>query len=111
LFKILNNLELVLLLLLLLLLATSFSVFQLLVTANVPSLLILFALMIEAKVSSKLLFLQEPHGFTSKITEFFVIMIYFLFIFKVDCPCRLIDFLAADPKVPGSIPGATRFSE
>jgi hypothetical protein len=46
------------------------SVRRLLVTANVP---ILVTLMMEAPRSSKSRFLQEPHGFTSQKTAFFIL--------------------------------------
>jgi hypothetical protein len=47
------------------------SLLHLLNTADVPSLLILFTLMMEALYSSKTSFLQETHGITSKKTAFF----------------------------------------
>jgi hypothetical protein len=49
------------------------SVRRLLVTANVPSSLILVALMMEAQDSSKNLFLQEPHSVTSQKTALFIL--------------------------------------
>jgi hypothetical protein len=36
---------------------------------------------------------------------------YFQDIIIVDRLCGLVDFLAANPEVPGTIPGATGFSE
>jgi hypothetical protein len=34
-----------------------------------------------------------------------------LYVSELDRLCGLIEFLDANPEVPGSIPGATRFSE
>jgi hypothetical protein len=49
------------------------SELQLLVTANVPSSLILVALMMEVIRPCETWFLQEPHGFTSQKTGFFIV--------------------------------------
>jgi hypothetical protein len=61
-------------------------------------------------------FLQEPHGVTTQKTPFFIVTAvktsnltsYVLFAISVVC---WLEFLAAEPEVPFSIPGATRFSE
>jgi hypothetical protein len=47
------------------------SVLRLLVTANVPTLLILVTLMMEAIRPSKHWLLQEPHGVTCQKTAYF----------------------------------------
>jgi hypothetical protein len=49
------------------------SMCRLLVTANVPSSLILVTLMMEALSSSETSVLQEPHGVTSQKTPFFIV--------------------------------------
>jgi hypothetical protein len=48
-------------------------VFQLLVTATVPSSLILVTLRMEAIRSSETRLLQEPHGVTSQKTALFIV--------------------------------------